>query len=456
MANSPLYAKQRKIENLCQAITLFGLDGTLNIALSFSLAQNNCGDKKSGLDYHFYWKRSLASAMMCQEIIQHLDATSKDSAFLSGLLQDIGMLALDKVKPDLYLGCDKQTDHQAIYQYEQKILQVDHSAISAWMLEEWRLPSNIIGPISNSHMQALDTAQPQSELSKALACASILADIFLVSEDQVHTALTKGIQRIKPILDLEHETLHSILESVSDNYTDLAKIFDINLENSRMCELISEQAKEVLVLRNLSKIKETEYLQKTAKKLESKAEQLEELNRRDSLTRLFNRRHFDESIQTEFNNAIKFGWPLGLIFIDIDHFKKVNDTLGHNAGDEVLCHAASMLMDCTRDSDIVSRYGGEEFTVLLPGANKESVETTCKRIINTFREKTIKISCGETISITVSAGAFVYNGIDTNIQDEYELVRLADQAVYQAKNNGRNQYCLAEEQIGAKVKKSAG
>ena len=65
MANSPLYAKQRKIENLRQAITLFGLDGTLNIALSFSLRQSTFDDKKSGLDYHFYWKRSLASAMIC-------------------------------------------------------------------------------------------------------------------------------------------------------------------------------------------------------------------------------------------------------------------------------------------------------------------------------------------------------------------------------------------------------
>lgn len=456
MANSPLYAKQRKIENLCQAITLFGLDGTLNIALSFSLMQSASDNKKSGLDYHFYWKRSLASAMICQEIIQHLDASLKDSAFLSGLLQDIGMLALDKVKPDLYLGCDKQTDHQAVYEYEQKILQVDHSAVGAWMLEEWHLPANIIEPILNSHMQAPNTQQPQSNVSKALACASILADVFLAPKDEIHTALTRSIQRVEPILDLERETLHSILESVSSNYNELAKMFDIHLENSRMCEFISEQAKEVLVLRNLTKIKETECLQETAKQLESKTEQLEELNRRDGLTQLFNRRHFDESIQTEFNNTVKFRWPLGLIFIDIDHFKKINDTLGHNAGDEVLCHAASTLLDCTRDSDIVCRYGGEEFTVLLPGTNREGVETICERIIYAFREKTIKISSGEMINITVSAGAFVYNSVDKSIQDAYELVRRADQATYQSKNNGRDQYCLVEEQAGSTVKKLAG
>ena len=77
-------------------------------------------------------------------------------------------------------------------------------------------------------------------------------------------------------------------------------------------------------------------------------------------------------------------------------------------------------------------------------------------MINTFREKTIKINSGETINITVSAGAFVYDGLDTSIQDEYEMVRLADQAVYQAKNNGRDQYCLVAEQTGSKAEKLAG
>ena len=82
MANSPLYTKQRKVENLRQAILLFGLHGTLNIALSFSLKQSVIDNGGLGLDYNLYWKRSLGSAMLCQDIIQRLGSTSKDLAFL--------------------------------------------------------------------------------------------------------------------------------------------------------------------------------------------------------------------------------------------------------------------------------------------------------------------------------------------------------------------------------------
>lgn len=81
MANSPLYTKQRKVENLRQAITLFGLNGTLNIALSFPLKQNSVDDRNSGLNYNLYWKRSLASAILCQDIIQRIGSSSKDLHF---------------------------------------------------------------------------------------------------------------------------------------------------------------------------------------------------------------------------------------------------------------------------------------------------------------------------------------------------------------------------------------
>ena len=254
-----------------------------------------------------------------------------------------------------------------------------------------------------------------------------------------------NINKAQQIVDLSYENFHNIIESASENYTDLAQMFDIEFDNPRMLEFISEQAKEVLILRNLNQIKETESLQKAAKQLESKTAELEELNRRDGLTKLYNRRHFDEAIETEFQNATKYKWPLGLIFIDIDYFKRINDTLGHDAGDDVLRRVAAILLDCTRDSDIVARYGGEEFTIILPGTNKEGVDVTCNRIINTFRNTALSLDNSKIIHITVSAGACVYDGDCSQVEDSYELVKRADQATYQAKNNGRDQYCFVEE-----------
>ena len=253
MANSPLYTKQRKIENLRQAIILFGLNGTLNIALSFSLKQSTHDEDTSGLDYSAYWKRSLAAAMLSQEVIIQIGDDSKDSAFLSGILQDIGMLALDKAMPELYEGLKYPNNHADIYKKETELLGSDHSQVGAWLLEEWHIPKKLIAPITHSH-----TCSDSNALSKAVACSSLLADIFVAEEKDIPKLLNENIHQAKEIVPLDNVTFNEIIKSVSENYSDLASIFDIELENPILLDFIAEQAKEVMILRNLNQIKETE------------------------------------------------------------------------------------------------------------------------------------------------------------------------------------------------------
>lgn len=447
MANSPLYAQQRKIENLRQAITLFGLEGTLNIALSFSLKQETNNSQSSGLDYHMYWKRSLASAVLSQEIGLRLPDCSKDSAFLAGLLQDIGMLVLDKAQPQLYkdLG-EKQKNHALICAHEKTMIGEDHSKIGAWILSEWHLPEKIIEPINVSHF-ALTTPESndQSSLSIAVVCACLLADIFVCEDSEIADAMVKSVELAEKVSGISRDDFQVIIDTVTNNYCDLANLFDIELENPSLIESISEQAKEVLILRNLNKIKETENLQEAAQHLKSKTLELEEVSRRDSLTKLHNRRHFEEVIQTEFENSKKYNWPLSVVFIDLDFFKNINDTYGHSAGDEMLCHASKILKDCTRDSDTVSRFGGEEFIILLPGTTQAGVEVICNRIVNTFRNRTATIKGGQLAHLTVSAGAVTYEGQEyfRNFDD---VINAADATVYKAKENGRNQYFIYQHE----------
>ena len=393
--------------------------------------------------------------MLSQEIIQIIGTDSKDSAFISGILQDIGMLALDKIKPKLYAEIESQRNHQHVYTVEKESLGTDHSHVGYWLLEQWHIPENLIDPIKYSHC-VVDTDIENNTLAKAIACSSLLADIFFAKEKDIPKLLHDNISQAKQLLSLNYEVFNDIINTVSENYSEVASMFDIDIDDPTLLDFISEQAKEVLILRNLNQIKETESLQKTAKQLKSKTEELEEMNRRDSLTKLFNRRYFDETIATEFDNANKYKWPLGLIFIDIDFFKKINDSLGHDVGDIVLTKVAEVLIDCTRDSDIVCRYGGEEFTIVLPGTNLEGVSVTCERIINAFRNTAIKLNNDKIVHITVSAGAYVYDGIDLEVEDWSELVKLADQAAYLSKNKGRDQYTIFTDVPKDNVQKIAG
>ncbi len=158
---------------------------------------------------------------------------------------------------------------------------------------------------------------------------------------------------------------------------------------------------------------------------------LEELSLTDSMTRVANRRAFDERLEDAFEHARRYERPLSLVMIDVDHFKLINDTHGHDAGDRALRIVAEVLADSSRHSDFVARIGGEEFAVLLP-------ETALFEAMQ-FGEKlrcNIAIAHTATGPITVSIG--VANMPHSRIATRADLFHAADQALYRATANGRN------------------
>jgi len=160
--------------------------------------------------------------------------------------------------------------------------------------------------------------------------------------------------------------------------------------------------------------------------------QLSEQANRDPLTGLYNRRYLDATMERELARCKREGLPLSLMLIDIDHFKKINDTWGHQAGDEVLRHLATMLN--VRASDIASRYGGEEFLVLLPGMPPSTAQERAEQYRKAFEAGVTRF--GEfRIHATLSAGIASYPEHARTVD---ELVHGADQALYRAKAGGRN------------------
>ena len=154
----------------------------------------------------------------------------------------------------------------------------------------------------------------------------------------------------------------------------------------------------------------------------------------DSLTGLFTRRHFDIRIDDMFRLARRYGTPFSLILLDLDHFKQVNDTHGHRAGDHVLSDSAEAITCVIRECDSAFRYGGEEFAILLPETNSEHAQSIAERIRKAVKSNESKID-GSTVSVTVSLGVAEYY---PDLASCGELIALADKALYGAKQGGRD------------------
>jgi diguanylate cyclase (GGDEF)-like protein len=190
-------------------------------------------------------------------------------------------------------------------------------------------------------------------------------------------------------------------------------------------------------------------LQAKNQQLEALAEQLDDVNKElkrlsvtDGLTRAFNHRHFQERLKTEFSRAKRHGDPLACVMIDIDHFKRVNDTYGHPVGDRVLVRLVEILQDGIRGEDLVARYGGEEFVLLLPRTDEVRALHLAERIREQVAADGFSLLNGERLEFTVSLGvAGFVPGNDLMTSDD--LLHAADVALYRAKANGRNRVAVA-------------
>ncbi len=176
---------------------------------------------------------------------------------------------------------------------------------------------------------------------------------------------------------------------------------------------------------------------------------------RDSLTGLYNRRYLEELLEREMRRASRAAYPVGVLMIDLDHFKNFNDTYGHDAGDAVLRETGLLLVKSVRAEDVVCRYGGEEFVIVLPTANAETSQARAESIRTKIKELTV-IHQGRPMGmLTISVGVAVFpeHGVSPK-----ELMSAADAALYEAKRSGRDQVSVASPKaidLGTTAEKSA-
>lgn len=227
---------------------------------------------------------------------------------------------------------------------------------------------------------------------------------------------------VRPILQLK-------LESIKVKKRDYKKL---KMVNSRVFE-IQELSNAILdmgdSIHEYQNNLEQKVMERT-KELESKNIELERLSITDKLTNIYNRIKLDKTILEQLNLAKRYKVEFGIMIIDVDYFKKVNDTYGHQVGDTTLIEVANILKTNIRESDTVGRWGGEEFVIICPHTNLEGI----KIVANIIREKIEKHQFPVVGNKTASFGITIYQDND-NLET---IISRADEALYNAKNNGRN------------------
>ena len=245
-ANTTFYGQGRKHQKIQDAVILFGARTTLSIALILSLVstlQKRQGDR---MDYERFWKRSLLAAAYAQTIERHICCTNTGEALFTSLLQDIGMLALDRIEPTLYPPIKDAADyHDAARAQEQTLLAVDHAAVGGWLLNTWGLPDNITNAVERSHYPfASNIKSPFNTFDKIIVLSGLMADIVL-NEDWVN-CLNRALSFGHTWLDLTKRDFVWIHRSHGPQVSEFEALLNTELFNKKKLDTILEMATSLL------------------------------------------------------------------------------------------------------------------------------------------------------------------------------------------------------------------
>jgi len=214
----------------------------------------------------------------------------------------------------------------------------------------------------------------------------------------------------------------------------LSHLLDDIMQDTRIIQASALRSHEEL----LTTKKQADEAENRIKELEQELMQVSELVREDQLTGALNRRGLDEAIGVELKRAERTRAPLSLSLIDIDDFKKLNDTLGHQVGDRALTHLTQVIKETVRPTDAVGRYGGEEFVVILPDTDLNAAVEIIQRLQRDLTKKFF-LHNNEKVLVTFSAGV----ALRGEAEDQEDWLGRADKAMYQAKQTGKNRVVAA-------------
>ena len=453
VVNSSLYGMPRKIASIKQAVVALGLRTVKVMALSFSLvdAVRSDGTADEAFDYPRYWRRSLSTAVAARLLARVIAPPLAEEAFVAGLLSDLGMVAAWRCAPELYEPVLKASKRQQRPQteIELEMLGVTHAELSRTLLDQWGLPEGLCQVVGGHHGE--DVTLPDANSRQIVGLVRAGARIAsVVCADRAPEEMERVRETCIKELGIDAVELETVLIRLDATVQETASMLAVQVADGvAYAHFASEAAAQLAQLNMEAEHERTETSRREAAankrvgRLEREKKQALEAAATDSLTRIPNRAAFDEQIEQELKRARQRGHSLGLIMLDVDHFKRVNDEHGHPAGDEVLRQIGLCLRRATERIAFAARYGGEEFAVILARETAEQVRALAEEIRRSIENKTIEHD-GRQLRVTASFGAACVNPQEDRVSSG-ALIKEADRRLYRAKRHGRNRVEMKPE-----------
>ncbi|HWG43742.1 MAG TPA: GGDEF domain-containing protein [Gemmataceae bacterium] len=446
--NSVFYGLPRSITSINRAVALLGLKAVRSLVLSLSLpvmqSQFPCKPP-----FDTFWKASVAGAIVAHELALKLHRPNPEDDLMAGLLRDLGLLALQQVYATDAARLLAYAESEGVLdpcQQEERLLGINHADVGAVLLHRWRLPEDITEAIRYHHAPERAVGLPSvvAERARLLAFASHIAQLQLSGGA---TVLRETLVFAHRHYDLNEAGLRAFLEPIAQKIDDFASLMNIEVgvieHYPRILARAAEELVKLTIETNMDKLRILEQQRQAEQEAQHWREQALHLHQeslRDALTGAFNRGCFEVELFRQFRRARRRGTVLGLVFLDLDDFKHLNDRFGHPFGDRVLKETADKLFDAVRYGDTVARYGGDEFCILVENTSPEGLRAMADRLGEDLNSQTLD-SQGHSVVIRASIGAVLCLP-RTYSHSAAEFLAAADQAMYAGKATGKNQITL--------------
>jgi two-component system, cell cycle response regulator len=441
--NSGRYVLRAKITSVQQGVSLLGVRGVRNLALATAVADlaptNPEGDNMLALCL----RRGIAGRLVAEK----LGKSSPDDYFTLGMLAEVGLIS--RVREDHNSAVQLARAPAAMRPMLERGRGFDdHPTRGANLVRAWGLDADFSSAIQTHH----DANPPSGDLARVIWLAERIAAVMEGGDASANRV--EAINAAKH-LNLTTADMDAILKALPDQLVQTTSELNRGLPPQPDIELLMRDANAALIEINRSYADLVAQLEAVIKDRERLAEELQQANKQlsmmamsDPLTGLPNRRAFEEALVRDLARTERQGGSLTLILVDADHFKKVNDTYGHQGGDTVLRALSDVLRESTRSSDVAARVGGEEFALILPQTDADNALVVAERVRMRFAVRKIVLDDGRVVKATVSLGMATAKSPGCRGVDK-ALYEAADKALYAAKASGRNCVHTSPDQVSA-------